>query len=91
MGKQQEAQVHCVLARYLHQQRENGNSDTSVQGADFLIDKEYGCLGASPVSVVTDNSSKGCAEIKAAVSLWDKSITEAVSSSNTFCLKLIMM
>ena len=73
MGKQQVAQI---LARYLHQQPENGNSDTSVQGADFLIDKEYGCLGASPVSVVTDNSSKGCAEIKAAVSLWDKSITE---------------
>ena len=36
--------------------------------------------------MVTDNSSKGCAEIKPAVSLWDKSITEAVSSSNTFCL-----
>ena len=31
--------------------------------------------------MVTDNSSKGCAEIKPAVSLWDKSITEAVSSS----------
>ena len=63
--KKQEAQI---LARYLHKQPENGNSDTSVQGADFLIDKEYGCLGASPVSVVTDNSSKGCAEIKDAVS-----------------------
>ena len=83
MGKQQEAQT---LARYLLQQRENGNSDTSVQGAGFLIDKVYGWLGASPHAVVTDNPSKGCAEIKAAISLWNKSIKEAVSPSNRFCL-----
>ena len=28
----------------------------------------------------------GCIEIKTAVSFWDKSISEAASSSNTFCL-----
>ena len=73
MGKQQEAQI---LARYFHQQRVT-QPDTSVQGEGFLIDKEYGWLGASPDAVVTDNSSKRCAEIKAPVSLRYKSITEA--------------
>ena len=29
---------------------------------------------------------KGCVEIKAAVSFWEKSVSEAVTSNKTFCL-----
>ena len=61
-----------------------------MQKAGFLIDKDYGWLGASPDAVVTEHSStsrsKGCVEIKAAVSFWENSVSEAVTSNKTFCL-----
>ena len=61
-----------------------------MQKAGFLIDKDYGWLGASPDAVVTEHSStsrsKGCVEIKAAVSFWEKSVSKAVTSNKTFCL-----
>ena len=60
MGKGQEPQI---LAGY----QKNGHSDLPAQRAGFLVDKEYGWLGASPDAVVIDDSGKGCAEIKTAV------------------------
>ena len=87
MGSEQEDRI---LVRYLQHKRENGQPDIAVQKAGFLIDKDYGWLGASPDAVVTEHSStsrsKGCVEIKAAVSFFEKSVSEAVTSNKTFCL-----
>ena len=84
MGREQE---NKILSRYLHYRRENSYPELVVEKAGFLIDKEFGWLGASPDAVAILNSSRGCVEIKAAVSFWDKSISEAVGSKKaTFCL-----
>ena len=83
MGQEQEDRI---LARYINHKQENGHSDISVQKAGFLIDKELVQLGASPHAVANYSSGTGCIEIMAAVSFWDKSISEAASSNNTFCL-----
>lgn len=83
MGKQQEVPI---LARYIQNKRQNGHPDITTSAAGFLVHKEHGWLGASPDAVVNDGESKGCAEFKAAVSCWEKSLTQAASSSSNFCL-----
>jgi len=81
MGKQQEVPI---LARYIQNKRQNGHPDITTSAAGFLVHKEHGWLGASPDAVVNDGESKGCAEFKAAVSCWEKSLTQAASSSSNF-------
>ena len=43
MGSEQEDRT---LVRYLQHKRENGQPDIAVQKAGFIIDKDYGWLGA---------------------------------------------
>ena len=83
MGKDQES---LILTRYLLNQKSQEHADISIGSAGFLVDKELGWLGASPDAVVDDGpDGKGCAEVKAAVSMWNVSLNEAASKSG-FCL-----
>lgn len=83
MGKEQEP---LILTRYLQHQRANGHPPMNIKSAGFLVDRELGWLGASPDAVIEDGpNGKGCAEIKTAVSKWNKSLTEA-ASEGSFCL-----
>ena len=45
MGSEQEDRI---LMRYLQYKRKNGQTDITVKKSGFLIDKDYGWLGASP-------------------------------------------
>lgn len=86
MGKEQEP---LILSRYVQYQRANGHATINISSAGFLVDRELGWLGASPDAIVEDGHyGKGCAEVKAAVSKWNKSLTEA-ASEGCFCLQCL--
>ena len=84
MGQEYEKQL---LVRYKNHTLTLTGKEVTLEPAGFLIHPEKGWLGASPGAVVVQaDGSKGCIEVKTAVSCWHSTITDAARKSS-FCLK----
>ena len=84
MGKEYEKQL---LVRYKNHTLTLTGKEVTLEPAGFLIHPEKGWLGASPDAVVVQaDGSKGCIEVKTAVSCWNSTIPDAARKSS-FCLK----